>query len=70
MVSVDSDHNIMGKLPKFIRFVIFNFLTVKETLKVAMTNKQVRSDLERSEIAKAGKEMKIRIEDLYYKFPQ
>ena len=70
MVSVDSDHNIMGKLPKFIRFVIFNFLTVKETLKVAMTNKQVRSDLERSEIAKAGKQMVIRLVECYKACPQ
>ena len=61
MVSVELNHTIMGKLPKFIRFMIFNYLTVKETLKVAMTNKQVRSDLERSEIAKAGKIIEINI---------
>ena len=52
----------MGRLPKLLRFKVFNFLTVKETLKVAMTSKRVGAELETSEIAKAGKEILIRLE--------
>ena len=57
----------MGRLPKSLRFEVFNFLTVKETLKVAMTSKKVGAELEKSEIAKAGKEILIRLDISNYR---
>ena len=47
------------KLTKFLRLSIYNFLDMKNTIKVSGLSKSERQAMEESEIAKEGKEIVI-----------
>ena len=48
---------------KWLRLHIYKYLDIKETMRAASTSKTERGSAEKSEIAKEGKNMIIRIEN-------
>ena len=50
------------KLTKFLRLTIYNFLNIRDTIKVSRVSKNERQSMEESEIAKEGKSFVLNLD--------